>query len=229
MQAVDVMTTKLVTVEADTSVREIAQLMLQCRISAVPVVDQDQHILGIVSEGDLVRRPENETDQRPAWWLESLLSTRDEAQDYIKAHGRTASDVMTRNVVAVQEDTPLHEIARILEQHRIKRVPVTREGRLVGIISRANLLHGLVAKSTEFTSPSSSDDRTIRETIVNTLSKEAGINTAMINVVVHHGAVQLWGIVDSEDEKRAAHLAAESTPGVVTIENNLGRLPNLVV
>lgn len=229
MQAVDVMTTKLVTVEAETSVREIAQLMLQCRISAVPVVDRDQRILGIVSEGDLMRRPENETDQRPAWWLESILSTRDQAEDYVKAHGRKASDVMTRNVVEVQEDTPLHEIARLLEQHRIKRVPVTREGRLVGIISRANLLHGLVAKSAEFISPSSPDDRTIRDTIVKTLSKEAGINTAMINVVVHDGAVQLWGIVNSADEKRAAQLAAENTPGVVAIQNYLGRLPTLVV
>jgi CBS domain-containing protein len=229
MQAVDVMTTKVVSVDADTSVREIAQLMLQSRISAVPVVDQDQQILGIVSEGDLMRRPENETDQRPAWWLESILYTRDKAQDYVKAHGRKASDVMTRNVVAVQEDTALHEIARLLEQHRIKRVPVTREGCLVGIVSRANLLHGLVAKRTEFTSASSTDDRTIRDTILNTLSKEAGISTAMINVVVHGGAVQLWGIVDSADEKRAAQLTAESTLGVTAVENYLGQLPGFVI
>lgn len=229
MQAVDVMTTKVVTVDRDTSVREIAQLMLQCRISGVPVVDQDQHVLGIVSEGDLMRRPENETEQRSAWWLESILSTRDKAQDYVKAHGRKASDVMTRDVVTVEEDTPLHEIARLLEQHRIKRVPVTREGRLVGVISRANLLHGLVAKHTEFTSPNTPDDRTIRDMILKTLSKEAGISTGTVNVTVLDGAVQLWGIVDSADEKKAAQLAAESTPGVTAVENYLGRLPSFVI
>lgn len=229
MQAVDVMTTKVVTVDRDTSVREIAQLMLQSRISGVPVVDQDQHILGIVSEGDLMRRPENETEQRPAWWLESILSTRDKAEDYVKTHGRKAGDVMTRDVVTVEEDTPLHEIARLLEQHRIKRVPVTREGKLVGVISRANLLHGLVAKHTEFTSPSTPDDRTIRDMILKTLSKEAGINTGMINVAVHDGTVQLWGIVDSAGAKKAAQLAAENTSGVTAVENYLGRLPSVIV
>lgn len=225
MQAIDVMTTKLVTAQADTSIRDIARLMLQHRISAVPIVDQNQRVLGIVSEGDLMRRPENETERRPSWWLEAVFSARDKAEDYIKAHGSKASDVMTRNVLSVKEDAQVRDVARLLEERNIKRVPVTRDGQLVGIISRANLLHGLVAKAPEDPKPGVSDDRAIRETLLRTLAQEAGLNTAMINVIVTDGVVQLWGVVDAAREKKAAQLAAESTAGVTAVENYLGQVP----
>lgn len=161
MQAADVMTTNVITVQPDTGVREIARLLLKHRISAVPVVDTEQRARGIVSEGDLMRRAENDTDRRHSLWLEVIFSTPEKAADYIKTHGRTADDVMTRDVVTVKEDTPLHEIVGLLERHHIKRAPVTRDGRLVGIVSRANLLHGLAAKAAESAGPSSSDDQTI--------------------------------------------------------------------
>ena len=161
MQAADVMTTNVITVPPETGVREIAGLLLKHRISAVPVVDAENQVLGIVSEGDLMRRAENDTDRRNSLWLEVIFSTHEMAADYIKAYGRTAGDVMTRDVVTVKEDTPLHEIVGLLERHHIKRVPVTRDGRLVGIVSRANLLHGLAAKGADSAGPSSSDDQTI--------------------------------------------------------------------
>jgi CBS domain-containing protein len=225
MWAKNVMTTNVVTVQPDTEVPEIARLLLKRRISAVPVVDADQRVLGIVSEGDLMRRAETDTEGRHSWWLEAFLPAHDRARQYIKTHGRKAGDLMTRDVVGVAEDTPLYEIAGLLEKHHIKRVPVTRDGRLIGIVSRANLLHGLAAKGVESTGSSSSDDQTIREKLLHTLSKEAGLNTATINVIVDDGAVQLWGLVSSGTEKKAAQVSAENTPGVKAVENHLGQAP----
>jgi len=151
------------------------------------------------------------------------MSTRERAQEFIRTHGQKASDVMTSKVITVAEEVPLHEIARLLEQNHIKRVPVTKNGELVGIVSRANLLQGLAAKGAKITSLSSSDDKIIRETLLNSLSKEIGITT--INVIVTNGVVELWGFVSSAAEKRAAEVSAENTPGVKSIENNLGFLP----
>ncbi len=228
MQAKDVMTTNVVTVQIGTGVPEIARLLLKHRISAVPVVDSDQRILGIVSEGDLMRRTETDTERRHSWWLEAMLSTEDRAREYIKVHGRKAGDVMTRDLISVTEETPLYEIAGLLEKHHVKRVPVTRDGRLIGIVSRANLLHGFAAKEARTTGPGSSDDQTIRENLLHTLAKEAGLDMALINVIVNDGVVQLWGLVGSGIEKKAAQVSAESTPGVKRVENHLGQAPTVV-
>ncbi|MGI9450521.1 MAG: CBS domain-containing protein [Geminicoccaceae bacterium] len=225
MQAKDVMTTKLVTAEPDMSVRDIAKLMLAHRISGIPIADKSQRVLGMVSEGDLMRRPESETERRSSWWLEAVFSARDKAADYIKAHGTKAEDVMTRDVLTVDEDMPVREVARLLEARKIKRVPVVRDGKLVGIISRANLLHGLVAGGPEELRPGAADDRSIRATLLQTLADEAGVNTAMVNVIVTDGAVQLWGVVDSAREKKAAQFAAETIAGVKSVENHLGQMP----
>ncbi len=228
MQAKDVMTANVVTVQPGTGVPEIARLLLKHRISAVPVVDADQRILGIVSEGDLMRRTETDTERRHSWWLEAMLSTEDRAREYIKVHGRKAGDVMTRDLISVTEETPLYEIAGLLEKHHVKRVPVTRDGRLIGIVSRANLLHGFAAKEARTTGPGSSDDQTIRENLLHTLAKEAGLDMALINVIVNDGVVQLWGLVGSGTEKKAAQVSAENTAGVKRVENHLGQAPTVV-
>lgn len=228
MHAADIMTTKVITVQTDTSVREIAGLLLKHRISAVPVVDAERRVVGIVSEGDLMRRPEGDTDQRRSWWLEVIFSSEEKAAEYIKSHGRTASDVMSRNVLTVREDTPVNEIAGLLETHHIKRVPVIGDGRLVGIVSRANLLHGLAAQGAESPAFSWSNDRLIREKLLHVLSEEAGLDAGLINVIVDDGVVQLWGIVDTNNEKKAAQIAAETMPGVKAVENNLGKLPGWI-
>ena len=225
MQAVDVMTTNVVTVQPDTGVREVAGLLLKHRISAVPVLDADRHVLGIVSEGDLMRRAEAGTEARHSWWLEAISSTQDMAGEYIKTHGRKAGDVMTRDVVGVPEDTELYKIAGLLEGHHIKRVPVIRDGRLVGIVSRANLLYALAAKGAESAGPSSSNDQTIREKLLHAMSEKAGFDTALINVIANDGVVQIWGLVGSGTEKMAAQIAVESIPGVKSVENHLGQVP----
>ena len=226
MHARDVMTTDVLTVAPDTNVRTIAQSLLDRGISAVPVVDQQGHVMGIVSEGDLMRRAEAGTERHRSWWLDLLASPADKARDFAKSHGLTAKDVMTQPVVTVTEDAPLAEIATLLERHRIKRVPVVRDGAIVGIVSRANLLYGLVAKeAAPVTTP---DDATIRQRVIDRV-KEAGIDEGYINVVVAGGVVHLWGLLDSQVEKEAVRIAAETTPGVRAVENNLGVLPAPVV
>jgi CBS domain-containing protein len=147
-----------------------------------------------------------------------------DAADYVKTHGRRAADVMTRDVVTVGEDTPLHEIAALLEERRIKRVPVVRDRRLVGIVSRANLLHGLAAQPADMPE-SCLGDEAIRSRISTTLREELGGMTEFVNVVVSDGVVDLWGATDSEDIKRAVRVAAENMPGVREVRDHVGILP----
>ena len=225
MQAADIMTTNVISVRADTEVREIAGLLLNHRISAVPVTNEEMQVIGIVSEGDLMRRVETGTDDRHSWWLADVLSTRDKTAEYIKTHGRKASDVMTRTVIKVQEDTPLYKIAGLLERHHIKRVPVTRDGKLIGIVSRANLLHGLVAQGAKDEDTKVPDDKELRDRLMKEISVVAGVDAPLINATVSGGAVQLWGIVDSAAKKKAAEVAAECMPGVNSVENNIRLVP----
>jgi CBS domain-containing protein len=219
MIAKDVMTTAVVTVRAQTSVEDVAKLLLKRRISAVRVVDAKGRIQGIVSEGDLIRRVESGTESHRSWWLD-ILANRDRITfDYVKSHGRTAGDVMTRDVITVGERTPLAKIATLLERHRIKRVPVVRTGKVVGIVSRANLLHGLAAQKTAGGTVAGSD-REIRSRILKELDK-AGVNKSYLNVVVMHSEAEFWGLVDSEAQKRALRVAAENVKGLKRIIDNV--------
>lgn len=224
MRAVDVMTPNVITVTLDTEVREIAGLLLEHNISALPVVDASGNVLGIVSEGDLMRRVENGTGRRKSWWLRSIFAGANDASEYIKRHARKAGEIMTPNPVTITEDEPLHRVARMLEKQHIKRVPVVRDGKLVGIVSRANLLQGLAAGST-VESETVADDRAIRDAIIKEIRNNTGVWVERINVIVSQGVVQLWGLVDSQQQKIAAQVAAENTPGVKSVENNLGMMP----
>jgi CBS domain-containing protein len=226
MQATDIMTTNVISVQLDTEVREIAGLLLKHRISAVPVVNKEMHIVGLVSEGDLIRRVEAGTDDRHSWWLADVMSTRDKTAEYIKSHGRKASDVMTQPVITISRDTPLYEIAGLLEKHHIKRVPVTHNDRLVGIVSRANLLHGLVAQGAQSDDAEIPDDTELRSRLLKEISHAVGVDAPLINATVIDGEVQLWGNVDIEIQKKAAEVAAESLPGVKTVENNIRVVPS---
>jgi CBS-domain-containing membrane protein len=187
-------------------------------------VDQGGQVVGIVSEGDLMRRVENADGRHRSWWLSLWSDTRSKAADYIKTHGRRAADVMTRDVVTVGEDTPLYEIAALLEERRIKRVPVVRDGRAVGIVSRANLLYGLAARPVDTPAPTS-DDEAIRSRILKTLREKVGGMTEFVNVVVSNGVVDLWGTTDSPEVAQAIQVAAETTPGVREVRNHIGLLP----
>ena len=223
MQAIDIMTPKVVSVGPDTEVQEIAQLLLSHRISAVPVVDEAHQVIGIVSEGDLMRRVKGDGDHRDSWWL-SLFTGGKDAGDYVKSHGRKAHEVMTPNPMTVEENTPLHTIARMLEKHHIKRVPVLREGKLVGIVSRANLLQG-IANAAVAPTQSPTDDRQIREAILNEVEHNTGVQVEGISVIVDGGTVEVWGLVESLEQKQAVTVAAENVPGVTQVENHLGMMP----
>ena len=223
MRAVDVMTRDVITVGPNTTVSEIARLFLRRRISGVPVVDAEGAILGIVSEGDLVRRVETETDARHSWWLELLSESPARAAEYAKSRGRTAKDVMTTNVVTVLESTTLREIADLMEKHRIKRVPVMRDGRLVGIVSRANLLQGLASGTISETV--SRDDAAIRDSILRELKAQSWTSLWTKNIVVTDGIVHLWGLVRSEDERHAIRVAAENAPGAKGVRDHLSLEP----
>ncbi len=226
MQASDIMTTNVITVHAETEVKEIAALLLKHRISAVPVVSDGGKVIGLVSEGDLVRRAENDTDHRHAWWIADFFSSRDRTADYIKSHARQASDVMTSSVISVAEDTPIHEIASLLERKHIKRVPVMRDSKLVGIVSRANLLHGLAAAQGDATSARTPNDKDLRDKIMKELEAAIGDEAPFVNAIVKNGAVQLWGIAYDHANRKAAQLAAEGTPGVKSVDNHIGLVPS---
>jgi CBS domain-containing protein len=220
MKAADVMVTNVITVGPDARVQDVAHILLTNRISGMPVVGGDGKVLGIVSEGDLMRRAEAGTGRRRSWWLTLLTGREGLAAQYVKEHSRNVADVMTRDVVAVSPDTPLQEIATLLEKHGIKRVPVLKDDKLVGIVSRANLLQALAGlrKQIEGGTP---DDTTIRENIVARLKAEPWSSPLLINVIVQDGTVELWGVVDTPTEKQAVRVAAEVTPGVRAVTDNL--------
>jgi CBS domain-containing protein len=218
LTSADVMTADVVSVEPDTPVRDIAQLLYTRRISGVPVVEQGR-LIGIVSEGDLIGHAAAIGEQRRSWWLSAFMDDSLSARDYAKTHGRTARDVMTSNVVTVEETTTLAEIAKTLERHRIKRVPVVRNDTLVGIVTRGNLLQGLA--NLEVKPPTSVDDRTIREQLIAELRGQAWAHLLADDIVVENGIVRLSGIVQSEDERRALRIAAENIPGVKSVEDHL--------
>jgi CBS-domain-containing membrane protein len=221
MRARDVMTTEVVSVGPEATVPEVAALLIQRRISAVPVLDGER-LIGIVSEGDLMRRPETETEPGASPWL-SLFTGPGVAPDrFAKAHGRTAREVMTPEVVTVAPDTPLDEVARLLEAHRIKRVPVLEEGRLVGILSRANLLHGLVARRAAQPRESSAErDRRIRREVQAVLQRNPWLERGHMNLVVSEGVVHVWGIVRSEEHRSGLLGALGAIEGVRAVEDHL--------
>jgi CBS domain-containing protein len=223
MQAQDVMTTKVVAVAPDTPITEIAKLLLERQISAVPVVSDDRQLLGIVSEGDLTHGLGQEGAKR-SWWLDLLASPQTRAEAYLKGQGRLAWDVMTRSVISVTPDTPLPEIARLLEARRIKRVPVLRDGELVGIVSRADLLRGFALQPSP---DASADDRALRERLTAEFERSGLTSRSYINIVVRDGAVHLWGIVPAREEAKAMQLAAEQVPGVASVESHLAVHPRM--
>lgn len=221
MLASEVMTREVITIEPQTDVREIVDLMIHNRISGLPVVDGQGRVLGIVSEGDLMRRVENQTERRDSWWLAALFDARDDSGSYIKSHARRAEDLMTRDPVSVTEDTPLFRIAQLLEKHHVKRVPVVRDDKLVGIISRSNLLQGFSTTHTQSQRAGSADDAQIRRRIVDALEERFEISGNMSNAVVRDGEVDLWGIADSESQRKAAGILAEEIDGVKVVRNHL--------
>jgi len=224
MQAKDIMTPVVHSVRTDTSVGDIADLLMEKRISAVPVLDDNDALVGIVSEGDLIRRLSGGADDHRPWWLTVMSSRAEDASDFIKAHGRTAQEVMTRNVVTVSEEDELNEVARALESHRIKRAPVVRDGKLVGIVSRSNLLQAVAGQKAEIKKSATLDDREIRTLVHQALEANGFVSHGTLNVIVDKGVVELWGWVESQAERDALLLAASEVDGVKEVKDHFGRV-----
>jgi CBS-domain-containing membrane protein len=219
MQAKDIMARDVITVSEASAVKDVASVLLDRGISAVPVVDASGRMVGIVSEGDLLHRSESGTKRRRSWWL-SLFSDADAlASEFVKEHSRRVSDVMSRNVISAGPDTELVEIAEILEKHRIKRVPIVENGQLVGIVSRANLVRALTMAPKQGKELEGTDSK-IRDRILARLKAEPW-SPSWLNVRVENGVVELWGTAASEAQKKAAHIAAELTPGVKSVDDNI--------
>jgi CBS domain-containing protein len=223
MKARDVMVTDVITVKPQDSVRHVAALLLERGISAAPVVDG--RLVGIVSEGDLMRRAEIGTQRRRSWWLELLSGPDVRAQDFIRAHAQKVADVMTREVVTATEDTPLAEIATVLEKRGIKRVPIVRDGRVVGIVSRRNILQAFAAATAGAVAAPS--DKAIEGAIRHHIRASSFGRPWLHAVSVTDGVAELWGPVESDQERAALRVLAEATPGVREVKDNLYRIPNV--
>jgi len=224
MRAMDVMTSEVITVGQNTSVQTVAKLLAERGISAVPVVDRENRVIGMVSEGDLLHRAETGTERRRSWWLDMMASTNKLAGDYVKSHSGKVRDIMTRDLISVTETTPVADIAVLLETNRIKRVPVVRDGKLVGIVSRANLVRAL-AMTIRQASGTEADDLSIRDKLLAELKAQRWAEVSPANVTVKDGIVHLWSSYLSEQEKRALVVAAENTPGVRRVEDHMRPVP----
>ncbi|RQR80020.1 CBS domain-containing protein [Burkholderia sp. Bp9012] len=221
MRARDVMTTSVISASPEMSVQETAKLLVEHSISAVPVIDADGKLIGIVSEGDLVHRVEIGTHaRRRSWWLELLASSRELASEYVKEHAQTVNDLMTVDVVTVAEDTPLSEVAELLERHRIKRVPVVDNGKMAGLVSRADLVRALASDTHDKRKSFAHADVEIREAILNAMSGQRWALTRG-QIIVRNGKVHLWGVIFSEEERKAVCVAAQTVPGVRQVISHL--------
>ena len=220
MKAEDVMTRDVISIDPDATVLQAARLMLQHHISGLPVIDKNGNLVGVLSEGDFLRRRETKTERRRSRWLEFLMGPGRIAAEYSHSHGSKVSEVMTTEVQTVDEVTPIEDIVDLMESRRIKRVPVVCGGQVVGIVTRSNLMHAMVSLA-RVAQPAAKDDAAIREQLLAEIQKEQWAPSATANVVVHDGVVELWGVIVDERQREALKVAAENIPGVKAVKDHL--------
>ena len=219
MRAHQIMTRSVISVTPDTTIVEAANIMLQRHVSGLPVVDETGGLVGIVSEGDFIRRSEIGTQRKRGRWLKFILGPGKSAGDFIHEHGRKVSDVMTTSPVTITEDTALAEIADIMEQNNIKRLPVVRGDKIVGIVSRANLLQAVASLAREVPDPTADDDH-IRNRVIDALEMNDWCPFGL-NVIVRDGIVHLSGVITAERARQAAIVATENVDGVKKVHDHL--------
>jgi CBS domain-containing protein len=221
MKAKDIMTSPVITVTPDTTIVQAIRIMLLRRISGLPVTDPEGRLLGVLTEGDFLRRAETGTQRHRPRWLEFLTGPGRLADEYTRSHARKVSELMTPEPVTVTEDAPLHEIVELMEKRQIKRVPVVSKGQVTGIVTRANLLHALVGLYRQAEPSLPSDDGAIRSRLLAELAKEKWAPVALINPIVHDGVVEFFGSIMDERERKALIVAAENIPGVKAVRDHL--------
>jgi len=219
MQVKDVMTRSVIAVRANEPIVRAARLMLQNRISGLPVLDAAGELVGIVTEGDFLRRSELGTQRRRPRWLEFIIGPGRLAQEYVSASGKKVEEIMTPDPATVTEDESLEDVVELMERRHIKRLPVTRSGQLVGIISRANLLHALASLARDDAAAPAAGDANIRENILAAIGNQHW--APHVNVVVKNGVAELWGVITDERERQALIVATENVAGVAQVHDHL--------
>jgi CBS domain-containing protein len=219
MRAHQIMTRTVVTVGPEATILEAANTMLRSHVSGLPVVDAAGKLVGVVSEGDFIRRSEIGTQRKRGRWLKFLLGASVTATDYVHEHGRKVADVMTDDPVTIGEDATLEEIVTAMETNGVKRLPVMRDGKLVGIVSRANLLQAVASLAREIPDPTADDDH-IRSRVIAALEKNDW-SPFGLNVVVRDGIVHLSGVITDEGSRQAAMVAAQNVAGVNKVHDHL--------
>ena len=219
LTAGDVMTRDVAVIARHTPVYQAARLMTDRRVSGLVVVDEAGKPVGMVTEGDLLRRVETGTEDRTPGWLTALFAPGRLAAQYIRSHARIVAAVMTPEVESVREATPIEEVAALMQRKRFRRVPVLRDGRLVGIVSRRDLVRLLA----DVLNPAaaSADDATIRERLIEEMKRETWTRRRGVTVAVEGGTVLLDGCVFDIRERDALRVMAENIPGVRGVENRL--------
>jgi CBS domain-containing protein len=219
MRAHQIMTRHVITVGPETTILEAANTMLQNHISGLPVVDANGALVGIVSEGDFIRRAEIGTQRKRGRWLNLLLGPGAAASDFVRGQGRKIGEIMTPEPLTVTEETSLEDIVRLMEKNNVKRLPVMRGNRIVGLVSRSNLLQAVAALARDVPDPTADDDH-IRDRIIATIAKNDWMPFGL-NVVVRNGVVHLDGVVTEERSRQAAIVAAETVAGVKEVHDHL--------
>lgn len=220
MKAREIMTTRVLTIRQDQSLIDAARLMLKRRVSGLPVVDAAGELVGIVTEGDLLRRTETGTERHRARWLEFLIGPGKAAEEFTRTHGRKVSEVMTPSPFALNEEAPLDEIVAQMERHRIKRLPIVRDRKVVGIVSRANLVQALIDNANYETAGIGSD-REIRQNVLAEMEKQSWAPTALVGVHVDKGVVTFTGTILDERDRAALKVLAENLPGVRMVHDEM--------
>jgi CBS domain-containing protein len=225
MNVADIMTRQVISVTPQTTIAEVAQLLLDNRISGLPVVDPGGAVIGIVTEGDLLRRVETGTQRRHSHWLEFLIAPGRLAREYTDANARNVGEVMSAEVVSVTPGDALPEVIRLMEHHHVKRLPVIEAGRLVGIVSRANLVRALLHNMAEPPGKPAGDavagDAEIREHIMAEIARQPWGPRASVDVRVKDGTVELYGTITDERERTALRVLAENQSGVKAVRDHL--------
>jgi CBS domain-containing protein len=216
MKAMDVMVRDVITIGPDDTVADAAKLIAQNDVSALPVVDEEGHVVGIISEGDLVNREEIGTEIHHPWWIEAVTPAATLATEFAKCHGKQVAEVMSDDVITATEDAPA-----LLERNRIKRVPILGDGKLVGIVSRSNLVQALASNGAPATS-SLDTSRAIRNELLSRLADQQDwTDFGSRNVIVTDGKVHLWGLISSDAERKALIALAEGVPGVKQVVDEM--------
>ena len=219
MRAHQIMTRPVISVTPETPIVEAANTMLQRHVSGLPVVDGSGKLVGIISEGDFIRRSEIGTQRKRGRWLKLILGPGKEATDFVHEHGGKVGEIMTPEPLTITEDTTLEEIVQLMEQHNIKRLPVTRGDTLVGIVSRSNLLQAVASLARQIPDPTADDDH-IRNRIINALEKTDWCPFGL-SVIVRDGIVHLGGVITEERSRQAAIVSAENVTGVRKVHDHL--------